>query len=188
MPETKIKTILVDDEERALNRLQILLSYFPEVEVIAQTTDSKSCIETITNLKPDLVFLDVEMPDKTGLEVADEIHRNLVNTKIIFVTSYDHYAIKAIKNQAFDYILKPGSIDELKTAINRFRANVHTNLSQRELEIIRLVAKGETSKAIGETLHISRHTVDTHRRAILEKTECKNAAELIRFVTEYKLI
>lgn len=188
MAQSKIKTILVDDEERALNRMNILLSYFPEVDVIAQTSDSNTAVELICQRKPDLVFLDVEMPGKTGLEVAAEVHRQLIDTKVVFVTSYGHYAIKAIKNNAFDYILKPGSIDELKTVIDRYRAKVQIDLSKRELEIIRLVANGDTSEAIGQVLHISRHTVDTHRRTILEKTECKNALELVMFATKNKLI
>lgn len=184
MPTKKIKTILVDDEERALNRMAILLDKFPEIEVVAKVLGAETCMEIILKSKPDLVFLDVEMPGKSGLEVADEIHRNLTNTKVVFVTSYDHYAIKALKKEVFDYILKPCGIDELKAVINRFKIKVQIDLSKRELDIIRLVAKGETSHAIGEILHISRHTVDTHRRAILEKTACKNAAELIMYATQ----
>jgi len=188
MKGTKIKTIILDDELRALNRMKILLNHFPEIDVIAQSNDSYNCTEIILASEPDLIFLDVEMPGKTGLEIADEIKKNGLHTKVVFVTSYDHYAIKAIKSEAFDYLLKPVNIDVLQTTINRFSATTQTNLSKRELEIIRLIAKGENSKNIGEKLHISRHTVDTHRRTILEKTDCSNAAELIAYAIKGSLV
>lgn len=181
MKQKKIKTIIVDDELRALNRMKILLNHFPTIDVVEQTTDAINCLELILAHKPDLVFIDVEMPGKTGLEIADEIKRNNLLTKVVFVTSYDHYAVKAIKTEAFDYLLKPVNIDELKKTIDRLNAKIYANLSARELEIIRLIAKGDNSKEIGEKLHISRHTVDTHRRTILEKTNCTNAAELISY-------
>lgn len=183
-----IKTILVDDELRAINRLKILLSHFPEVEVIHQITNAKDSLNLILNYDPDLVFLDVEMPGITGLEIAEEINRNLLHTKVVFITSHEHYAIKAIKNNAFDYLLKPVSIDELKQTINRFKAKMQSNLTKRELEIIRAIALGNNSKQIGELLHISRHTVDTHRRTILEKTGNSNTAGLIMYATKSKLI
>lgn len=188
MRKDKITTVLVDDEIRALSRMKILLKKFSEIEILEQFNDSVEAVEYIIHNKPDLVFLDVEMPDKTGLEVADEINRNLLHTKIIFVTSYDHYAIKALKTEAFDYLLKPVSIDELKKAIERYHAKIQSNLTKREFEIIRLIAKGYNSKKIGKELSISNHTVDTYRRLILEKTECKNAAELIMYASKHDFI
>ena len=188
MVKTKIKTVLIDDELRALNRMKILLNNFPQIEILEQFEDSQSGIDYILKNEPDLVFLDVEMPGKSGLEIADDINKNFLETKIIFITSHEHYAIKAIKNYAFDYLLKPVSIDELKTAIERYTAKLRTNLSKREFEIIRGIAKGFNSKAISEQLFISRHTVDTYRRTILEKTHCKNSAELIRYATKNNLI
>lgn len=188
MSQKKIKVVLVDDETRALNRMKILLENFSEVEILAQFDDSTESVPYILKNEPDLVFLDVEMPGKTGLEVAEEINKNFLDTRFIFCTAHDHYAIKAIKNYAFDYLLKPVNIDELKKAIERFKAKLHTNLSKREFEIIRGIADGLNSKTIGEKLFISRHTVDTYRRAILEKTHCKNSAELIRYATRNGLI
>lgn len=185
---SKIKIILVDDEQIALDRLKILLSHFPDVEILETTTDALNSIELITNLDPDLVFIDVEMPNKTGLEVAEELQKSMVFSKIIFVTSHDHYAIEAIKNNAFDYILKPVSINVLKEAVNRYKSKLHLNLSKREVSIVRFIAKGFNSSKIADKLHISKHTVDTHRRTILDKTDCKNAVELMRFAAGKNLI
>ena len=186
--EDIIKTILVDDEQIAIDRMKILLSHIPEIEIIETSTDALNSAEMIVNLEPDLVFLDVEMPYKTGLEVADELQKNRVFAKIIFVTSHDHYAIEAIKNNAFDYILKPVSINVLKDAINRYKSKLHSNLSKREVDIIRLVAQGLNSKEIGAKLFISKHTVDTHRRKILNKTDCKNAIELVAYASKFSII
>jgi len=185
---TKIKTIIVDDELRAINRMKLLLSHFPEVEIINQITNAKDSLDIILTYDADLVFLDVEMPDITGLEIAEEINRNLLHTKVVFVTSHNHYAIKAIRNNAFDYLLKPVSIDDLKQTINRFKAQIQSNLTKREIEIIRAISQGNNSEQIGKLLHISRHTVDTHRRTILEKTGNSNTAGLIMYATKSKLI
>lgn len=183
-----IKTVIIDDELRALNRMKILLKNFPEIEVEAQITSPEQGLQFLLENEPDLIFLDVEMPDLTGLEIAEEINKRVLKTKIVFVTSHDHYAIKAIKNDAFDYLLKPVSIDELKIAIERFKAKLHSNLSKREFEIIGFIGEGLNSRAIAEELHISRHTVDTYRRQILDKTNCRNAAELIKFAAKNNLI
>lgn len=188
MAKPKIKTIIVDDETRALNRMKILLSNFEEIEVLKLTDNAETAIDYIFKHEPDLVFMDIEMPGKTGLELAEEINKHNLNTKIIFVTAFEHYAITAIKQSVFDYLLKPVNIDELKATIERFKAKLQSNLSKREFEIIRLIGKGLNSKAVAEQLFISRHTVDTYRRSILEKTGCKNAAELISYATRHNLI
>jgi DNA-binding NarL/FixJ family response regulator len=188
MEKEFIKVIIVDDELRAINRMKILLTHFDDIKVIGQYISPFDSLDVILNSQFDIVFLDIEMPGKSGLEIATEIKRNSINTKVVFVSSHAHYAIKAIKEEAFDYILKPVSIDELKKTLDRYRAKLKSNLTIRELEVIRLVAKGFNSKQIGEKLHISRHTVDTHRRTILEKTNCKNSAELITYSTKKELI
>ena len=188
MNNFKIKTVVVDDEVRALRRMEILLKNFPEIEVLELLYDADQAIKFIIENEPDIVFLDIEMPGKTGLEIAEELNKNVLHTRIIFVSSYDHYAIKAIKNHAFDYLLKPVDIDDLKASIERFKAQTLSHLNRREYKVISLIAKGKSSKEIGDVLHLSNHTVDTYRRNILEKTECKNAAELIMYATKNHLI
>ena len=188
MEQKAIRVIVVDDEPRALNRMKLIFNNFPEVEVLDFIGNADDAFEAVLKHEPHLVFMDIEMPGKSGLELADDINKNNLETKIVYITAHDHYAIKAIKNGVFDYLLKPVNIDELKASIERYKTKELSNLSKREFEIIRLIGKGLNSKAIGESLFISRHTVDTYRRAILEKTGCKNAAELISYATRNNLI
>ena len=188
MNALKIKTVLVDDEDRALSRMKILLSNFEEIEILATIDDAEYAIEYIVETEPDLVFLDIEMPGKTGLEVAKEVNRNNLQTKIIFMTAHEHYAIKAIKSEAFDYLLKPIAIDDLKSALERYHSKTQSRFTNREIEIINLIAKGLSSKDIGKKLSISHHTVDTHRRKILDKSGCHNAVELTLFAAKNHLI
>lgn len=184
----KIRTVLIDDEPRSLNRLKLLFENFNEVEVIGAFEDSEEGLDFILKNSPDLAMLDIEMPKKTGLEIADEISKRVKDVKIIFSSAQAHYAIKAIKASVFDYLLKPVSIDELKTSLQRFKTKYQINLNDRELEIIREMSDGLSSKEIGEKLFISKHTVDTYRRAILDKTESQNTAELIKFALKNGLI
>ena len=132
MQTSKIKIVMIDNESRALNRMKILLKHFPEVDILEQTTEAQDGLDYILQHEPDLAFLDVEMPGITGLEIADELRKNGSPTKVVFFTAYDHYAITAIKKSAFDYLLKPVSIDELKDTIQRFKVTAQSNLSKRE--------------------------------------------------------
>lgn len=115
-----IKAVVIDDEYRVRQVLITLLEKFcPDVLVIAEADSVKSGIKTITEKNPELVFLDIEMNDGTGFDILEQI--KVKNFETIFVTSYDHYAIKAIRYSAFDYILKPILIEDLKASINRFQ-------------------------------------------------------------------
>ena len=171
----------MDDDPRAINRIKILLQNFKEVEVVASYEEPKMALKGVFNLEPDLVLLDIEMAGVSGLEIANEINQHNLKTQIVFISAHEHYALKAIKKQAFDYLLKPVDIDELKQTLNRFQAKHLSNLSKREFEIIKLLAQGMNSTQIGAHLYLSRHTIDTYRRKILEKTGCKNSVELIHF-------
>lgn len=182
-----ISVVLVDDEYRALNRMDMLLKNFPETQILGQFEQAEAALEYILKTEPDLVFLDVEMPGISGLEIASSICKANLQTEIIFVTAHDHYAIDALRKQAFDYLLKPINIDELKAALQRYSLQHSTSLSKRELEIIRLLGKGLNSRQIGEELFLSRHTVDTYRRKILEKFDVQNTAELIQIASQGNL-
>jgi len=188
----KIKCVVIDDEKEACDRLEALLCKISNLDVIAQETNADSGIKTIIELSPEIVFLDVEMPNKSGFDVVKEVNESGLQPTFIFVTGYNQYAIKAIRNAAFDYLLKPVDIDELKEAVNRFiktqkekqkillpaKLKSLYKLTDREIEIIKLLLEGKSSKEIGEKLFISKHTVDTHRRNILEKVDAKSTSEL----------
>ena len=124
-----MKVIIVDDERLARKELQSLLTKFPNVEVIAECDSVQSALVEIERLKPDLVFLDINMPGKDGFALLEEL--NFI-PEIIFVTAYDEYAIKAFEVNALDYLLKPIQSERLEEAINKFTSPEATgNTSQK---------------------------------------------------------
>lgn len=113
-----IRALVIDDEESTVNVLQLLLKQnVPEIEV-ETAIGAHEGLQKLQQYKPDLLFLDIEMPYMSGFELLEKFPNN--SFSVIFVTAYDHYAIKAIKYSALDYLLKPIDIEELKTAVQRF--------------------------------------------------------------------
>jgi two-component system, LytTR family, response regulator len=113
-----IKAILVDDEVHCLDTLSILLKeYCPEVNILDRCRSAKAALEAIEKLKPSLVFLDIEMPAMNGFEMLEQFEE--IPFAVIFTTSYDQYAIKAIRFSALDYLLKPVDPKELITAVHK---------------------------------------------------------------------
>ncbi|TYA54771.1 LytR/AlgR family response regulator transcription factor [Formosa maritima] len=129
-----ITCVIVDDDPFIQELLKDKLNqYFPEINIVGLGNDGKEGIEKIIVLKPDLVFLDVEMTDMTGFEMLSRLAS--INFKTIFITSYKHYAIKAIRFNALDYLLKPFDLEELKNAIKRFKNNYNAIGSSYKVDI-----------------------------------------------------
>ena len=113
-----LTAIIIDDESNSRNALlQKIIKYCTEVTVIAACENGEQGIETIETKKPDIVFLDVEMPRMNGFTMLQQLNQH--NFEIIFITAYDHYAIKAIKYSALDYLVKPVEVADLKTAVEK---------------------------------------------------------------------
>lgn len=127
----KIRAILVDDEESARDVLENLLRRFcPEVEVLNKFSNIPQAVEACKELKPDLVFLDIEMPNYAGFEIVKFFET--IPFEIIFVTAYDKYALRAFEISAIDYLLKPVDIDRLKEAVARVKKrNGHSQNAER---------------------------------------------------------
>jgi len=118
-----IKAVIVDDEQAAVEGLQTMLSEFcKDVEVVGSANSIIDGIKTIQQTKPNLVFLDIEMPYGNGFDILEAIPEK--EFQVIFVTAYDHYAIKAIKYSALDYLLKPVDIDDLESAVEKLRESI----------------------------------------------------------------
>jgi two-component system, LytTR family, response regulator len=117
----QLKAILVDDEELARHLLREYLQSSPGVDIVAECANGFEAVKAISEHKPDLVFLDVQMPKLDGFEVLELIGREVA---VIFVTAYDQYAMKAFDAHAVDYLLKPFSLDRLRTALERARQRV----------------------------------------------------------------
>lgn len=113
-----INAIIVDDEKNSREVInQILIDCFPNINVAAQCSNVREAVKDIKNLKPDLLFLDIDLPDGSGFDILKNI--DYKNIKIIFITAHHEYAIKAIKFSAFDYILKPVNSGELIETVQR---------------------------------------------------------------------
>jgi two-component system LytT family response regulator len=119
----KIRTIFADDEPLARDRLRQLLSAEPEIEIVAECSDGRSAAEKIEELKPDLVLLDVQMPELDGFGVIEALDQEKLPL-VIFVTAHDQFALKAFEVHAIDYILKPFNAERFRTALNRALARL----------------------------------------------------------------
>lgn len=139
----KLKTIIVDDERPSREALgKYLADYCTDVEVLASCNSVKSAYSAITRFEPHLVFLDIEMPGKNGFDLLQMF--NPINFKVVFITAYAEYAIKAFRFSATDYLLKPVMIDDLVDAVNKVR-----------LEISRLTGNLNLQKLIETIAHHS---------------------------------
>ncbi|MEJ2195922.1 MAG: LytTR family DNA-binding domain-containing protein [Ignavibacteriaceae bacterium] len=116
--KSTFKSIIVDDEELAREDLKALLKDFKEIEIIGEAETVEQTKTLIKKLDPDLIFLDIQMPGKTGFDLLEELQ---INAKIIFVSAYDEYAIRAFEVNAKDYLLKPVIKERLSLAIDRLK-------------------------------------------------------------------
>lgn len=113
-----IKAIIIDDERLARNELKKLLADFPEIEIVAEAANANEGMEKIDNFGPELIFLDIQMPGKTGFDMLAEMDRT---PNVIFTTAYDEYALKAFEVNALDYLLKPIEPKRLADAIQKLQ-------------------------------------------------------------------
>ena len=149
-----LRAVLVDDEQLARDELGYLLGQLGGVEVIGQAGNGLEAITTIDRLRPDVVFLDVQMPGLTGFEVARRLLDTRASSQIIFVTAYDQHAIEAFEVNAVDYLLKPVEQGRLEVAVDRARRRIDSDRqvepgvkSAAELEkIIQLVAERQSRR------------------------------------------
>jgi two-component system LytT family response regulator len=128
-----LKALLVDDELSSLQNLQYkILEYCPSVRVVAQTQNPEEAARLIQQFKPDVIFLDIEMPRMSGFKMLEQIPE--VDFEVIFITAYNHYAINAIRICAFDYLVKPVSIEELQQTVERLGfSTIKKNRERAEL-------------------------------------------------------
>lgn len=130
----KISAVIIDDEPDCVRLLSLELErHCPEVKVSATSTDSESGLKIIQSLKPELVFLDIEMPRMNGFELLEQVGD--LQFSLVFTTAYDQFAVKAFKYSAIDYLLKPIDADELKSAVAKTVGKQH--LLTQQLEVLR---------------------------------------------------
>ncbi|HTE32170.1 MAG TPA: LytTR family DNA-binding domain-containing protein [Chryseolinea sp.] len=130
-----LKAILVDDEQSSITSLsEKIRRHCPVVNIIAACDNARTAIESIDSLQPDLVFLDIEMPVMNGFLMLQQLQFR--NFELIFTTAYDHYAIKAIRFSALDYLMKPIEIEELKLAVERAAEKKQHHNADHQLDLL----------------------------------------------------
>ena len=184
----QISVFILDDNRDAVSRIEILLANNEKIKICGSETDPERALPLIRSLRPDLILLDIEMPGMGGFDLLEEIREDGYNPSVVFISGYEKYAIKAIKESALDYLLKPVDKNELNLAIQKYidrlnkssqsSYNILKKLSPREQDIFRLLQSGNTSKQIAQLLNISKNTVDTHRRNILKKLNIYSTTQI----------
>jgi two-component system, LytTR family, response regulator len=149
-PNRKIRTLIVDDEPLARERMRTLLGGEPDVDVVGEAVDGLEAVDAILEQSPDLVFLDVQMPKLDGFEVIQTVGLDRMPA-VVFVTAYDQHALRAFEVQALDYLLKPFDRDRFQGALDRVRRqldNVDTgDLNRRLLALVRDLKGDRAQKA-----------------------------------------
>ena len=133
------RTIIVDDEPPARTRLLKLLDNFPETfNVIEEALDGKDAKEKIEALQPDLIFLDIEMPELTGFQLLEELNTIPI---VIFCTAYDQYSLKAFETNSIDYLVKPIRLERLQQSVNKLKLFSETSVSQNVIALLNELSK-----------------------------------------------
>ena len=186
------KTIcfIIDDEPKALVMMGRLISLVaPDWELVSFNS-GKQLITSCKRQKPDVLFSDIEMPDMSGFDLVRKLREKAILPLTIFVTGYNHYAIKAIKESVVDYLVKPVDIDLLRETVERIKVMLYRpvmgdliegldELTPTEKEVLMLLAQGITSAEAAKMLSSSPHTINTHRNHILQKMECRSILEVV---------
>lgn len=209
-----IKIAIADDHPLITEGIQNMLRYDEAMEVTVIYHDGAELLEGLKVVQPDILLLDINMPGMQGDSLARIISRQYPAIKIIALTNLDNiYFIKSmLQNGASGYVLKNISKKRLLTALQTVydggtflddavqekiaeeQANIKkqtaygNTLTRREKEVLKLIAENNTSKEIGEKLHLSKRTIDHHRESLLSKMEVKNVAALVKKATELGLI
>ena len=129
-----LRAVLIDDDESNLSSLSEKLKHCPQVHIISRCDNAQEGMQVIENQKPDVVFLDIEMPVMNGFVMLQQL--DYKDFALIFVTAYDHYAIKAIRYSALDYLVKPVEIEELKVAVEKAEVSRSNRSSHLQLDLL----------------------------------------------------
>jgi len=216
MTERIYKIILTDDHTLFRTGLKNLLVLEPGFDVVGEAANGKELLALLEIVQPDVILLDIAMPEMNGIEAAEEIMRRWPEMKIVTLSMYgeEEYYFKMVSLGVKAFLLKNSDIGEVQEAIrtvvdggtyfsqellynlvsnlkssteNRLEID-EADLSERELEILLEICKGLSNQEIGDKLFISKRTVDKHRANILAKTNCKNTANLVVYAIKNNLV
>lgn len=211
----KVKVLVTDDHQIIVDGLKSLLNSSEDIKVIGEANNGREAIKIIENVEVDIVLMDIDMPVMNGIETLREISRRRLDVKVIILSM--HHETGMIKSLidlgAMGYLLKSSSQEELFTAIRKVAGgqqffstqvtlsllnkpqNLHNSeseaaglLTERETEILKLIAEGFSNKEIGTKLFISHRTVDTHRTNLMKKLQVENIAGLISYAIKNGIV
>jgi two-component system, LytTR family, response regulator len=140
-----IKAIIIDDEKHCIVTLEHLIAQLDGIAIVASTQDSTQAKNLIEEHKPDIVFLDIEMPEMSGFDVINQFDK--LPFKVIFTTAYDQYALKALRLNALDYLLKPISINDIQDALTKYE-NKELSISKDQIQNLHVFANGKMQDTI----------------------------------------
>jgi len=215
--ENRLRIVLADDHTILREGLRALLSAVPNFEIVAEAEDGREAVRCVEKLGPDLLLMDLSMPRMSGMDAISEIKKRYPATKIIALTVHktEEYLLTTLQAGADGYVLKDATHDELVMAIHNVMAgkpylspgvsgkliegylegkegslsvSSWQKLSQREREVLKLIAEGYKNKEIAEDLCISLKTVEKHRANLMKKLDLHNAATLTVYAMERGLV
>ncbi|OFX52764.1 MAG: hypothetical protein A2066_04410 [Bacteroidetes bacterium GWB2_41_8] len=135
MYSVDISAIIIDDDDEAINLLEMFLRNFPSIKVVAKSSNPVIGLELIKKTIPDLVFLDIDMPDMTGLQVAQSIKNENIKAEIVFTTAFQDYAYKALKIEPLDFLTKPFSSADLEIVVKKYISRAEKKLHEQKLDV-----------------------------------------------------
>jgi two-component system, NarL family, invasion response regulator UvrY len=213
MTGKKIRILIADDHPIVRAGFKQVLSETPDLVVADEAGNGQEVLDHLKKKKYDVVLLDISMPGKNGLEILKELKTDYPKLPVLILSIYpeEQYAIRALKAGAAGYLTKESAPHELISAIRKISAggryiseslaeklatylNVdmtkspHETLSDREHQVMRLIASGKTVSEIAESLNLSVKTISTYRTHILEKMKMKNNAEITLYAVQNKLV
>ena len=207
-----IKVIIVDDHPVVRRGLKQIIEDEPDMEVAGEAKNAGECFSLVRKTECTLVLLDITLPDSNGFDVLKQLQYELPRLPVLILSVYseDQYAVRFIKAGASGYLMKEAAPEELIKAIRKVNAGGkyvsaslaeklvfhldasdkpdHENLSDREFQILCLIAGGKSLKGIADELCISEKTVSTYRSRIMEKMKMSTNADLIHFALENHLV
>lgn len=209
----KVNIALVDDHKIFRVGLEVLLNGIKDFNVTESFCDGNSFIEGLSQKIPDVIFMDIKLPDKDGVFLTKYVKKEYPDVKVIALTMFGEieYFNEMIDAGADGFLLKSTDLKELESAVlavvgggtyfakeflghlsisfrNSAALKADINLSEREIEVLRLICEGDSNNVIAEKLFISSHTVDGHRRNLISKTGVKNTPNLVMFAVKNGLI
>lgn len=212
MTDKKIKVFIVDDHDMFRQGVKTLLNTTNRIEVVGEAINGKDFLEKFTHHDPDVILMDIAMPEIDGIEATALAREKNPDLKILALTMFgeEKYYYQMIQKGIKGFVLKSSGISELLKAIetvaegNNYFSNEllvkliqnvaitnnseHPLLTPREQEVLKWIALGYSNEEIAEKLHVSAATIRTHRTNLLHKTGCKNSASLVMWAIKNKII